>query len=73
MDHIKVQGHSGYVRQRYSGAVLNTNTEQIIAAKEKKAALKKQKEEIETLKNDASDIKSMLTKIVEKIDGNNIR
>ena len=73
MDHIKVQGHSGNVRQRYSGAVLNTNTEQIVAAKEKKAALKKQKEEIETLKNDVSDIKSMLTKIVEKIDGNNIR
>ena len=73
MTYLKIEGHEGYVKNPNNGVVLNVNSEEIKAARKKKALRKQQEEDINNLKNDVSDIKSMLTKIVEKIDGNNIR
>ena len=69
MEHIKVEGHRGLVRERQSGAILNINKEEIEAAKKRKAEKLAKEKEINDLKDDVSDIKKMLTKIVEKLDG----
>ena len=65
---IKVEGHHGYVRDN-TGVILNTNQEQIDAARKRKAERKKQENEINELKNEVGDIKKMLTQIVEKLNG----
>ena len=66
---IRVDGHSDLVRDKKSGAVLNINKEEIEAARRRKAERLNKDKEINDLKNEVSDIKNMLTKIVEKLDG----
>tara|TARA_B100000900_G_C20581724_1_gene717820 strand:- start:611 stop:820 length:210 start_codon:yes stop_codon:yes gene_type:complete len=69
MSYIKIEGHEGYVKDEHSGAVLNTNKEEIEAARKRKADRLNRDKEFVDLKNEVSDIKKMLTKIVEKLDG----
>ena len=69
MAKIKVENHRGYDRDTLTGAILNTNVEEIRAAKARKAAKEKEKEDINNLKNEVSDIKLMLNTIIEKLDG----
>ena len=69
MSYIKIEGHEGYVKDEQSGAVLNTNKEEIEAAKKRKADRLNRDKELSDLKDEVSDIKEMLTKIVEKLDG----
>ena len=68
MGYVKVEGHHGYVKDE-TGAVINTNREEIDAAKRRKAERKKQENEINKLQDEVSDIKKMLTQIVEKLNG----
>ena len=69
MNYIKIEGHNGYVRDKKSGAVLNTNKSEIEAAKKRKQQRATKEQELDNLKNEVSDIKIMLTKIIEKLDG----
>ena len=69
MGYVNIDGHSGYVKDKSSGAVLNTNNEEIEAAKRRKAERLNKDKEISELKNEVSDIKKMLTQIVEKLNG----
>jgi hypothetical protein len=69
----KVQGHNGLMRDKRTGAILNTNRAEIARAKALKAKNIKDKEQVETLskevselKEDMADIKSLLTQLVEK-------
>ncbi len=71
MAYLKIEGHEGYVKDPNSGVVLNVNQEEIDAAKKRRALRKQQEEDINNLKNEVSDIKNMLGKIIEKLDGNN--
>lgn len=71
MNYVKVKDHTGYVRDKSSGAVLNMNKEEIEAAKKRKAERLAKNKEISDLKNEVSDIKDMLKAIVEKLDGRN--
>ena len=71
MAYLKIEGHEGYVKDPRSGVVLNVNQEEIDAAKTRKALRKQQEEDINNLKNEVSDIKNMLGKIIEKLDGSN--
>ena len=71
MAYLKIEGHEGYVKDPTSGVVLNVNQEEIDAAKTRKALRKQQEEDINNLKNEVSDIKNMLGKIIEKLDGSN--
>jgi len=48
---------------------LNTNKEEIKAAQKRKADRKNKENEIDELKNEVSDIKKILTQIVEKLNG----
>lgn len=71
MAYLKIEGHEGYVKDPNTGVVLNVNQEEINGAKTRRALRKKQEEDINNLKNEVSDIKNMLGKIIEKLDGNN--
>ena len=64
-----VEGHSNLVRDTSTGAILNINKDEIIAARKRKLERRKKEQEFEDLKNEVSDIKNMLTKIIEKLDG----
>ena len=67
--YANIEGHSGYVKDKRNGAVLNTNNEEIEAAKKRKADRLNKNKELVDLKNEVSDIKKMLTQIVEKLNG----
>ena len=65
----KVQGDESFARDERSGAIININMEEINAAKKRKLLRKNKEKEFEDLKNEVGDIKNMLTKIIEKLDG----
>ena len=68
MNYTRVEVHWGYVKDE-NGDVLNMNKEEIEAAKKRKAQRLNQEKEISELKDEVSDIKKMLTQIVEKLNG----
>lgn len=68
MNYKKVEGHVGYVKDE-NGVVLNVNNDEIEAAKKRKELMRQKDKEINELKNEVSDIKKMLTQIVEKLNG----
>ena len=65
----KVEGHESLVRDLSTGAILNINYDEISAARKRKLERRQKEKEFEDLKNEVSDIKIMLTKIIEKLDG----
>ncbi len=67
--YANIDGHTGYVKDKRTGAVLNVNNEEIESAKKRKADRLNKDKEIADLKNEVSDIKKMLTQIVEKLNG----
>ena len=69
MSYVKVEGHSSLVRDIDTGAILNINKDEINAARKRKLERRQKEKEFEDLKNEVSDIKIMLTKIIEKLDG----
>jgi hypothetical protein len=73
MDKVKVEGFSDLVRDKKTGAVININSTESDLARQRKynwrAQLQEQeqlKSDVDQLKNDMSDIKDLLTKLVEK-------
>ena len=66
--YIQVEGNSGLVRDRTTGAILNANSTEIQKARLKKNKDKQQEQEIQELKKDVSEIKVLLTKLIEKND-----
>lgn len=68
MNYKKVEGHVGYIKDE-SGIVLNVNNDEIEAARKRKELMRQKDKEINELKDEVSDIKKMLTQIVEKLNG----
>ena len=64
--YIKVDGHPGLVRDRSSGAILNTNHNEMDNARRRKNAWKKQQEELNSLREDVAAMKAMLSQLLEK-------
>ena len=67
----QVEWHTGFVKDNYSGAVVNTSKsdyQKYIARRNSKnkddEKIKKIEEEVGSLKNDLSEIKSMLSQII---------
>ena len=71
MNHIKVKGHSNLARTGIYGSIVNINKEEIAAARKRKLERRQKEKELEDLKNEVGDIKNMLNKIIEKLDGSN--
>lgn len=66
MDKIKIDGYPGLARDKKTGAILNINRNEIQIARERKALRKQKEREFEDLKNEVSEIKELLLKLVEK-------
>ena len=71
MGFLKVDGHAGLVRDTRTNAILNINKDEINAARKRKLERREKEKEFKDLKNEVGDIKNMLTKIIEKLDGSN--
>ena len=67
MSYKKIEGHIGYVKDE-NGVVLNVNNDEIEAARKRKELMRQKDKEINELKDEVSDIKKMLTQIVEKLN-----
>lgn len=73
MTHIKVEGHSEYVREEKSHAIINTDTSNYTSYMKMMENKKKQKDqlrdavrEINTLKCEMHEIKSLLIQLMDK-------
>ena len=69
MSFLKVEGHTDLFRDENSGAIININKQGVSAARKRKLERRQKEKEFEELKNEVSDIKNILTKIIENIDG----
>ena len=72
-DYKKVEGHAHIVKDVARGTILNTNVDEINAARKRKESKLKGKAEsikiktdIKNLKDDMQDIKSLLKQLLEK-------
>jgi len=64
MDFVKVDGHDGLVRDQNTGAILNLD-DSAIAARRKSMQLTSALDDINTLKNEVSELKSILRGIIK--------
>ena len=64
MDFIKVKGHDGLVRDKNTGAIINLD-DSAITARRKSKQLGSALDDINMLKNEISEIKSLLRELVK--------
>ena len=64
MDYIKVSGHDGLVRDQNTGAIINLD-DSAIEARRKSKHLGYALDDINMLKNEISEIKSLLKELVK--------
>lgn len=67
MKYAKVEGSNSLIRDLNSNAVILTDENKVLSARQKKANRLKQKEEFEQMKQDVQNIKHLLNQIVEKL------
>jgi hypothetical protein len=63
---LKVEGNDSLVRDVSSKAIINTNSKEYQNYVEKRNMMAKQKQEIDSLKKDMSEIKEMLATLIGK-------
>lgn len=64
--YIKVQDEPNFVRDRFTGALVNINKQEIQRRKQILEAKRKQKQEYEQLKSDVAEIKDLLRQLINK-------
>jgi|TARA_A100001234_G_scaffold31087_2_gene24197 hypothetical protein len=64
MSYIKVEGHDGLVRDQNTGAIINLD-DSAIDARRKSKHLGSALEDINMLKNEISEIKSLLRELIK--------
>ena len=64
MDYIKVEGHDGLVRDQNTGAIINLD-DSAITARRKSKQLGSALDDINMLKNEVSEIKSLLRELIK--------
>ena len=64
MGYIKVKGHDGLVRDENTGAIINQNAS-AIEARRKTKHLNSALEDINMLKNEVSEIKTLLRELIK--------
>ena len=67
--YVKVEGHSELVRDEMSHAIINTDMEQYRLIVRRRELMKSQKNEINTLKQEVTEIKFLLKEMIEKLHG----
>jgi hypothetical protein len=63
---IKVEGHSHLYREETSHAIINTDIEQYRLHKVRKQRFLNQKDEINTLKSEVTEMKLMLQQLLDR-------
>jgi len=66
---MQVEGHSHLIREESSTAIVNTDINAYYLAKKRKEAYRTQVNEINTLKNEVTEIKQLLSQLVDKLNG----
>lgn len=69
MSELKVEGYSHLVREEESHAIVNTDIEQYRLTMKRREIWKSQKEDINKLKGEVSEIKNLLRELIEKTHG----
>ena len=64
MDYLKVEGHDGLVRDQKTGAILNLD-DSAIEARRKSKHLGSALDDINMLKNEVSEIKTLLRELIQ--------
>ena len=64
MDYIKVEGHDCLVRDQNTGAIINLDNSAIVARRKSKQ-LSSALDDINMLKNEVSDLKSLLRELIK--------
>lgn len=71
---IPVEGHSDLARDPNTGAVMNINSDKIRESRERKRIIRERikeeqelKAKVEGLESDISDMKNMLSQLIEKL------
>lgn len=64
--YLKVEGHSYLVRDTVTNAIINQNSSEYKNYKQLKKVKDQEKERIDKLENDISEIKSLLRQIIDK-------
>lgn len=67
MSKVKVEGHTGLVKDTKTGAILNINSTEVEQARERKRLRKQKDKEFEDLKNEVGEIKNLLHKLIERL------
>lgn len=65
-DFVKVEGEQGLVRDPSSNAILNINRDQQEAARDRLRRFKMKEQELQDLKNDVGELKSLLMQLLEE-------
>jgi hypothetical protein len=63
---IKVEGHTHLVRDEESHAIINTDVKQYRLTMKRRQMLMTQRDEINSLKDDMSEIKTLLKGLINK-------
>jgi hypothetical protein len=64
--YIPVEGSPGLVRDSATGAIINIDKNKANKARKAREAILKEKEEIQELKSDVAEIKSLLKQLLER-------
>lgn len=64
--YVKVDSYPNFVRDRETGAILNINKDEIARKRQQKMLARQQADEIKTLKNEVSELKSLMKQLLEK-------
>lgn len=65
-NYLKVEGHPGLVRDPESGAILNINTSELEQRSKVRSAKRKERERVDKLESEISEIKYLLQQLLEK-------
>jgi hypothetical protein len=64
--YIPVEGHPNLFRDATTGAIINNDKSKAIKARQARERILKEKQEIEELKSDVAEIKSLLMQLLER-------
>ena len=68
-EYVKVEGHSSLLRDEHSTAIVSNDMSSYELHKRRRETFKVQKNEINTLKDEVSEIKNLLHTLIEKVNG----
>ena len=65
-DLIPIAGEPGFAKDPTSGAIININREQQVVAKDRLKRFKMKEQELQDLKNEVGELKSLLMQLLEE-------